>query len=62
MTTHSRSRKIARLISYGVQRLLLQLYGPGDSHGTDDPIRMLKIKYDRKPGKFEGFHIENKTE
>ena len=61
MTTHSRTRKIARSLSYGSQRLFLQLYGPADTQGKDDPIRKLKIKYGRVPDEFEGFHIQNKT-
>lgn len=61
MTTRSKTRKIIRSFSYGVQRLLLQVYGPADRQGKDDPVRRLKRKYDREPDEFEGFHIENKT-
>lgn len=61
MSTHSRIRKIVRSVSYGVQRLLLQLYGQADTRGKDDPIRKLKIKYNRKPDEFKGLHIDNKT-
>lgn len=61
MTTRSRTRTIARSVSYGIQRLLLQLYGPADSQGEDDPIRVLKRKYGRAPDRFEGCHIENVT-
>jgi hypothetical protein len=62
MTTRSRTRKITRWFSYGVQRFLLQLYGPADTQGKDHPVRMLKLKYNREPDEFEGFHIENKTD
>jgi hypothetical protein len=61
MTTRSTTRRIARSVSYGIQRVLLQVYGPADSLGEDDPIRMLKRKYHRAPDEFEGLHIENVT-
>jgi hypothetical protein len=61
MITRSTIRKIARSISYGIQRLLLQVYGPGDRQGKHDPIRVLKRKYNRPLDEFEGFHIENET-
>jgi hypothetical protein len=61
MTKRSTIRRMSRSVSYGVQRLLLQVYGPADSLGEDDPIRVLKRKYDRAPDEFEGLHIENAT-
>lgn len=61
MTARSSIRRLAGSTSYGIQRLLLQLYGPADSLGDDDPVRALKRRYHRAPGEFEGRHIENVT-
>lgn len=61
MTAHTAVRRFAHTIAYGVQRLLLQLFGPADSLDDDDPIRALKRKYHRAPDEFEGLHIRNET-
>jgi hypothetical protein len=61
MMTRSRTQRIARSLAYGIQRLLLQLYGPADRLGEDDPVRALKRKYNRAPDEFEGLHIDNET-
>lgn len=61
MTARSSIRRMACSASYGIQRLVLQLYGPADSLGDDDPVRALKRRYHRAPAEFEGQHINNET-